>query len=129
MKSTVRLFTSNIFWIALFCILAAASVTAIFIIANSGAKGKIAKIYSDNELVRTVSLDREDEFTIKSKEGYNIIRIRNGKISVRESDCKNQICVNQGETDNDIVPIVCIPNGLVIRVENGNVKSDYDTEI
>ena len=91
-----RIFTSNIFWIILFFLLAIMSITLIFIMRSSDAKEKTADIYSDNKLVRTVSLEKDDEFTIKNGKNYNIVRIRNGKISVCEADCKNQICVNQG---------------------------------
>lgn len=129
MKSAKSFLTTNIFWIVLFSALAFASIIAILIIMYSGNSGKIARIYSDNELVKTVSLEKEDEFTIKNENGYNIIRVTNGKISVIESDCKNQICVNQGEIDNDLIPIVCVPNGIVIRVESGIKKSDYDAEV
>ncbi len=123
-----RIFTSNIFWIILFFLLAIMSITLIFIMRSSDAKEKTADIYSDNKLVRTVSLEKDDEFTIKNGKNYNIVRIRNGKISVCEADCKNQICVNQGEIDNSLFPIVCVPNGLVIRVDSNN-QSDIDAAV
>lgn len=93
------------------------------------AAGKTADIYSDNKLIRTVSLENDDEFTVENGDGYNIIRIRNGKISVIESDCKNQICVNQGEIDNNLFPIVCVPNGLVIRIVSVDAESGVDIEV
>lgn len=127
MKSTKRIFTSNILWIILFLVLAIISVLIIFIMKSVKTTGKTAKIYSNNRLVRTVSLNNDDEFTIKNGKNYNIIRVRNGKISVCEADCKNQICVDQGEIDNDLFPIVCVPNRLVIRVESET--RDVDAEI
>ncbi len=112
----------------MFCLLAIVSVFTIFIIKSSETAGKTAKIYLNSKLVRTVSLNKDCEFKIKSEKdgekGYNIIRVKNGKISVIESDCKNQICVRHGAIDNDLLPIVCVPNGLVIRVE-----SDDESEI
>lgn len=127
MKSTKRIFTSNILWIILFLVLAIISVLIIFIMKSVKTAGKTAKIYSNNRLVRTVSLNNGDEFTIENGKNYNIIRVRNGKISVCEADCKNQICVEQGEIDNDLFPIVCVPNRLVIRVESET--RDVDAEI
>lgn len=91
--------------------------------------GKTAEIYTDNKLIRTVSLDKDDEFIVENGDNYNIVRIRNGKISVVEADCKNQICVKQGEIDNSLLPIVCVPNGLVIKVKNGDKTNDIDAEI
>ena len=98
------------------------SVVVIFIMCSTETTGKTAKIFSDNKLVRTVNLKKDDEFKIENSNGYNIIRIKGGKISVAESDCKNQICVNHGAIDNNLLPIVCVPNGLVIIVENDNIS-------
>lgn len=118
-----KILVSNIFWIILFCALAIISIVVIFIMCSAETTGKTAKIFSDNKLVRTVSLKKDDEFKIENSNGYNIIRIESGKISVAESDCKNQICVNHGAIDNNLLPIVCVPNGLVIIVENDNRSS------
>lgn len=117
--------TSNIFWIILFCTLAIISIAVIFIICSNESVGKTAKIFSDNKLVRTINLEKDGELKVENSNGYNIIRIKDGKISVIESDCKNQICVNYGEIDNNLFPIVCVPHGLVIRVENDK-NSDVD---
>ena len=123
-----KIFTSNTFWIILFLVLAIISIIIIFIMQSANTVGKTAEIYSDNKLIKTVSLNKDDEFTIKNGDNYNIVRIRNGKISVCESDCKNQICVKQGEIDNSLLPIVCVPNRLVIRVDSSKQDS-IDAEV
>ena len=129
MKRVQKILKSNFFWIILFLVLAIMSVLAIFIMRFAEPVGKTARIFSNNKLVRTVSLDKDVEFTIQNGENYNIIRVRNGKISVVKSDCKNQICVRQGEIDSSLFPIVCAPNGLVIRVDSSEKSSDIDAEI
>lgn len=123
-----KIFTSNTFWIILFLVLAIISTIIIFIMQSAKTVGKTAEIYSNNKLIKTVSLNKDDEFTIKNGDNYNIIRIRNGKISVCESNCKNQICVKQGEIDNSLLPIVCVPNRLVIRVDSSK-QEGIDAEI
>ena len=45
----------------------------------------------------------------------------NGGISVTESDCRDHICIEQGEIDNEAVPIVCMPHRLVIEIEGDAV--------
>ncbi len=129
MKNTKKILTSNILWITLFLLLAVISILIIFIMLSGKLTGKTAEIYTDNKLIRTVSLDKDDEFIVENGDNYNIVRIRNGKISVVEADCKNQICVKQGEIDNSLLPIVCVPNGLVIKVKNGDKTNDIDAEI
>ena len=123
-----KIFTSNTFWIILFLVLAIISTIIIFIMQSANTVGKTAEIYSNNKLIKTVSLNKDDEFTIKNGDNYNIVRIRNGKISVCESDCKNQICVKQGEIDNSLLPIVCVPNRLVIRVDSSK-QDGIDAEV
>ena len=123
-----RIFTSNIFWIILFLVLAIISTIIIFIMKYTNTVGKTAEIYSDNKLIKTVSLNKDDEFTIKNGNNYNIVRIRNGKISVCKSNCKNQICVKQGEIDNSLLPIVCVPSRLVIRVDSSE-QGGVDAEV
>lgn len=129
MKNAKKILTSNILWITLFLLLAVISILIIFIMLSGKLTGKTAEIYTDNKLIRTVSLDKDDEFIVENGDNYNIVRIRNGKISVVEADCKNQICVKQGEIDNSLLPIVCVPNGLVIKVKNGDKTNDIDAEI
>lgn len=123
-----KIFTSNTFWIILFLVLAIISTIIIFIMQSAKTVGKTAEIYSDNKLIKTVSLNKDDEFTIKNGDNYNIIRVKNGKISVCESNCKNQICVKQGEIDNSLLPIVCVPNRLVIRVDSSG-QDGIDAEV
>lgn len=123
-----KIFTSNAFWIILFLVLAIISTIIIFIMQSAKTVGKTAEIYSNNKLIKTVSLNKDDEFTIKNGDNYNIIRVRNGKISVCESDCENQICVKQGEIDNSLLPIVCVPNRLVIRVDSSK-QDGIDAEV
>ncbi len=129
MKNTKKILTSNILWISLFTLLAVVSICVILIKFSENKTGKTAKIYSDNKLVRTVILNKDDEFTVENGDNYNIVRIKNGKISVVEANCKNQICVKQGETDRSLLPIVCVPNGLVIKVDDGDKKIDIDAEL
>lgn len=128
MKSAKRVLTSNIFWVILFLILAFICVFVILNMRYSKDVGKMAYIYSDNKLIKSVSLSIDDEFEIKNEDNYNIIRVRDGKISVIEADCRNQICVRQGEIDSDLFPIVCVPNGLVIRVSSYDSQSDIDAQ-
>ena len=129
MKNKKKILTSNVLWISLFTLLAVVSISVILIKFSENNTGKTAKIYSDNKLIRTVILNKDDEFTVENGDNYNIVRIKNGKISVVEANCKNQICVKQGETDRSLLPIVCVPNGLVIKVDDGDKKMDIDAEL
>ena len=49
---------------------------------------------------------------------YNVVEISGGNVSVTEASCKNQVCVRHGEISGPGETIVCLPNRLVVRIEN-----------
>lgn len=74
-----------------------------------------AEIYRNGEWMRTVSLSQEQEFTIEGKY-RNTVAVRDGKIAVVSSDCPGEDCVGCGWISGAGRSIVCLPNGLEIRV-------------
>jgi hypothetical protein len=50
--------------------------------------------------------------------GPTLIEIENGRVRVKESNCRNQICVREGWISRGV--IVCLPNKLVIIVGGSN---------
>ena len=50
---------------------------------------------------------------------YNVVEISGGTVSVTEASCKNQVCVKHGAISRSGESIVCLPNRLVVRIENG----------
>jgi hypothetical protein len=49
---------------------------------------------------------------------YNVVEISGGTVSVTEASCKNQVCVKHGAISRSGESIVCLPNRLVVRIEN-----------
>lgn len=88
----------------------------------------IAEIYVDGTLVRTAELSREQSFTISTEHGYNEILIENGAISVMSSDCPDKVCVNTGATNSGVVPIICLPHCLEIKIVSSD-DADIDAQI
>lgn len=65
-----------------------------------------------------------DECTQYDK--YNIVEIKDGKVSVTAASCKNQVCVRHGAISAPGESIVCLPNRLVVSIE-GSKGGGYDT--
>ena len=86
-----------------------------------------AFIYSDNKLVGQYVLkkDYENEFTIKSNEGYNTVKIKNNKIWIEDTDCPDKYCKLQGQISGVGQVIVCLPNKLLIKI----VGNEKDREV
>lgn len=80
----------------------------------------VAEVYLDGELVERIDLSQvthEYEFTLMDASGgYNTITVKPGSIGITKSDCPNQICVHQGFMKDELLPIVCLPHHLVIRL-------------
>ncbi len=73
-----------------------------------------AQIVSDGRVVRTVDLAVDQEFTVETEDGYNIVTVKDGKIAVTEASCPDHYCMARGFC-NSGAQIVCLPNRLVIE--------------
>ena len=103
---------------AVCALLAAAACIYIIIALNGGSEKHIAQITSDGKIVRTVDLSTapDETFTVEYFGGYNVITVKDGEISVSEASCPDKICVHHGPLKNELLPIVCMPNRLVITL-------------
>lgn len=92
---------------------------------NVGSK---VNVYVDNNLYGTYSLDKDREVTIHNKEHLNKITIKQGKVSMSFSNCKNKDCMKQGEISKQSQSIICLPNKVVVEIEGSSSKNeDYDS--
>lgn len=94
--------------------------------AGDGAK---VIIESGGELYATYSLHEDRTLKVpapNSDDAYNVVEIKDGKVSVTEATCKNQVCVRHGEISRSGESIVCLPNRLVVRIENAE-GGGYDS--
>lgn len=88
-----------------------------------------AYVYQDGQLLRTIDLSQVDQpwtFTVEGPAGSNTIQVEPGRLRVAHADCPDQVCVHQGWISNGVVPIVCLPNQLVIQIQDGAEKPDLD---
>jgi hypothetical protein len=98
----------------------AAAVLAAVLVWRAAPGGTVAEITLDGEVVRQIDLSRvteADTFTVEGPAGTNTIQVEPGRIRVEQADCPDQICVHQGWIDDGVVPIVCLPNRLVITLK------------
>ena len=102
------------YWIILFAlILIICTVGAVFLL-SPGAPATHAQILSNGEIIKTVDLSKDQEFTVTNGDGYNVITVRSGAIAVTEASCPDHYCMHRGFCSSGI-NIVCLPNGLVIH--------------
>jgi len=117
---------SNRFWVVVLGVALIVSVAAAILVRQAPASR--ALVYSDGALVRDLNLSAVTEpfsFTVERGSGANVITVDRGRICVSEANCHDGFCVRQGWVSSGAVPIVCLPHGLVIRLEGGG-PPDFD---
>jgi hypothetical protein len=109
-------------------------IVCIFLIIHSSATGvgtasRTATIYQNGIPVKSIDLSQceAESFTIYGEgETYNTIEVKGGEICVVSASCPDKICVRQGFTGkNSLLPVTCLPNRVVIVVENAE-EADAD---
>lgn len=110
-------------------VLALAGLVSWIFIRQAGQANKIAVIYQNGVVVKQIDLEKVTksyEFTLKNKEGgSNTIKVEPGGISVVEASCPDHTCMHAGVITNGVVPIICAPNHLTIKIEEKKT-ADFD---
>ena len=96
-------------WLLLFAVVIVLCLGSIFFLSPM-ENASMAQITSRGEVIKTLSLDLDQEFTV---DGKNTVTVKDGKIAVTWAQCPDQYCVHQG-FQNGGRDIVCLPNRLVI---------------
>ena len=111
MKAMNKVFSFIVLVLVLVCVVFLIS----FSIGNDTEKK--AMIYVDGNLYGCYLLsDNITDFVVETRNGYNTVSIREGKIGVTEADCPDKTCVNTGFTDNSAFPVICMPHRLEIVI-------------
>ena len=110
------------FLTVLLFLLLAASAGCLLYSKLMAPKALRAHIYLQGELLTTVDLSTVTDsytFTVETPTGgSNVIGVRSGAIAVVDADCPDRLCVLTGYTDSTLLPIICLPHGLIIRLES-----------
>lgn len=109
------------------CLLLVLVASALLVFKIAKTQGNSVEVLSGGEVIFSLPLDSDTERVIESKNGKNILVIKNGKASVRSASCPDKICVNHSAISRSGETIVCLPNELVIRVVGE--KSELDVNL
>ena len=102
------------YWIAILVLALIISGGAGIYLMNSNQNAAFAEVYSDGELIQTVSLHVDQQFTVAAPGGgENVITVQGGKIAVTQATCPDHYCMQRGFCSGG-TQIVCLPNRLVI---------------
>ena len=102
----------NTTWAILLAVLLFVCIIA-SVFLMGGKPANRAEITSRGQVIRTVDLNIDQEFTVECELGTNTVTVRDGKIAVTAADCPDHYCMDRGFC-NSGTQIVCLPNQLVI---------------
>lgn len=108
--------------IAIVLVLAAAVLLA-FLPSSDDSPAQVA-IYKDGDLIKTLSINTPQIFEISGKY-TNTVTIQDGKVSITQSNCPGGDCVACGWAASSGRSIVCLPNGVEIRILSQDSDVDF----
>ena len=110
--------------LAVALVIAVAVIVAVSFLPRSAGEPVQAEIYQNGELVKTVSLAEDFSCEITGKY-TNVITVENGAIAITASDCPGEDCVHSGAISVSGRSVVCLPNGVEVRVVNAMSDVDF----
>ncbi|MGM0378178.1 MAG: NusG domain II-containing protein [Bacillota bacterium] len=114
-------------FLIIFYLVLSVSISFVFLKKDQSYDKKYIEISVDNELKYKIDLpvEKERKIHLQTKHGFNDVLIKDSKVRIIKSDCKNQTCIKDGEITkvNDI--LVCLPNKLLVEIK-GQKNSEVD---
>ncbi len=115
-------------WILIVGLLVVAAVCGVgySFLQGSTTENAIAVVSIDGKEYGRFPLDEDCEERIELPDGsYNILVIKDGEADMTEASCPDKICVNHRNIKKKNESITCLPNKVIIEIENGE-NSDLD---
>ena len=79
-----------------------------------------AQVSVDGQLVETIDLQTDGEYTIQGAGGgSNHLVVEDGQIWCDEATCPDKVCIQQGKQSLDGATIVCLPNRMIVQILSG----------
>ena len=98
-------------------ILIFATIGFIFVFSNQ-KDGSQVVVYYKNEIVLNVPITENNIYHVDGSLGDVVIEVNNNKVRVNEENSPRHLCSNQGWISNSYESIICLPNQIVINIEN-----------
>lgn len=100
-------------WIGILAALLAVCIGLSLWLLRPGQAAAV-EVWSEGELIKTLSLSVAQTFTVETEKGLNVITVENGKVAVTQANCPDKYCMARGFCSGG-TQIVCLPNRLVLK--------------
>ena len=132
---------SNKFWVVVFCLVVVGCVVALLVLERG--ETSFVRVYKDGkpvtDAVNLVAVTESYTITVGNLvetggvfdgvSGRNIVEIDVGRVRMLEADCPDGYCVRQGWITGGFVPIVCLPNRVVVVLVGGLNDTGVDAVV
>ena len=116
--------------IAALAVVVAASAAALLLAPKE--KGAIARVTQDGKVLYEIHLNEvpgPQTYHVNGENGaYNTVLVQQGHVRMLEASCPDQVCVNQGWISDSTLPIVCLPNKVIIEIVGEEGQLDAVTK-
>lgn len=111
-------------WLAIAVVAMVAAAVLLCFLPTRSEPAAYAQVYLNGELIKTVSL-REDQTFLVEDRYCSTICVADGAVSFADSDCPGKDCVHSGSIRHSGRSLVCLPNGVEIRVVSAETDVDF----
>lgn len=111
---------NDVILIVVILLLAAVSYIGIRYYQKTSTREAVAVVTVDEKEYGRFPLNQDTTERIELPDGsYNVLVIKDGKADITEASCPDGICVNHRAVSMHKETIVCLPNKVVVEIENG----------
>ena len=100
-----------------------------YFVRSSTGLLKVAVVSYQNTEVLRIDMSVDNNYSVKGTLGDVFIEVLDNKIRVEKETSPYHLCSIQGWVEFANVPIVCLPNHIVILIENAQAQNDEDAVI
>lgn len=79
-------------------------------------------VYVGEQEYARFSVGEDTELLIETENGTNRLMIKEGEADVTEASCPDKICVHQSPISETGETIVCMPNRVIVTIEQASQK-------
>jgi len=96
-------------------------VLGIFIFVNiTKEEGSIAEVYFEDNLVLTIDLNIDSEYTVDGELGDVVLEVKDKKIRVKSENSPRNICSKEGYIGDSSRTLICLPNKVIVKIVGEN---------
>ncbi|MCR5666968.1 MAG: NusG domain II-containing protein [Eubacterium sp.] len=102
------------------------AVVAFLLMNTIGAKdGNIVRVSVNGETYGEYDLNTDQTIEIEIQgEITNVVLIEDGSVSMKEAQCPDHLCVEQGQIHLANESIICLPNKVVVEILDAGSEDD-----